>query len=200
MDFNKFNPFVKSSDYNEDEYDEDEEDYEDDDLPEDEPVARVPKSAPAEKSVAADDEDEEDYDDDELPEEPAPRKSFFGSKKSEAKAPKKTSRKGERFMARGNDRGYAATVAVKIPRTEDDTTEIVDMLLEGKAVLINVEGIGPDQAQRVIDYVSGACYAIDGKFQKVSHSLFVAGPRDVQLDGDFIEDLGAGFPVPSFEY
>ena len=183
---------VGGSDDYDDGYDDDYEDYDDDEYEDEAPKAQTIRKDSAEPD---DYDDEEDY-----PDEPAPvKKGFISKNKSSERVQKKsTTRKGGKNMAMKSTDRISAIVSAKIPRNDEDTTEIVEMLLQGNAVLINVEGVGADAAQRVIDYVAGACYAIDGKFQKVSHTLFVACPKDVQLDGDYIEDLGVGFPLPSF--
>jgi cell division inhibitor SepF len=51
--------------------------------------------------------------------------------------------------------------------------------------LINLEGADVDAAQRIIDFVSGACYSIDGKIKMVSTYIFMASPSSIELSGDF---------------
>jgi cell division inhibitor SepF len=68
----------------------------------------------------------------------------------------------------------------------------------GITVFINLEGIHNDLAQRVIDYTSGACVAIDGNFQKVSNMVFVATPRGVAITGDMMDLLGES--VNNYDY
>ena len=73
-----------------------------------------------------------------------------------------------------------------IPKEMSDAQQISDCLLDGKAVVLNMESIiHSDLAQRVLDFTSGATYTLDGKLQKVSNAIFVVTPSAVDLSGDF---------------
>ena len=61
---------------------------------------------------------------------------------------------------------------------------------------MNLEGIEIGQAQRIIDFASGSCYAIDGNLQKVSNFIFIITPSGVEVSGDFQEILN-GVDMPS---
>ena len=76
------------------------------------------------------------------------------------------------------------------PKTVEEGREICDTLLAGRAVVINLEGINMDIAQRIIDFTSGACYSINGNLQKISNYIFIVTPAAVELSGDFQEMLG----------
>lgn len=75
-------------------------------------------------------------------------------------------------------------VCVIKPTTIEDEIEIVDTLLSGRTVLINMEGLNLEIAQRIIDFVSGATYAMHGSLQKVSNYIFLATPNGVDISGD----------------
>jgi len=57
--------------------------------------------------------------------------------------------------------------------TYDDTQAIVDNLKNRKPIIVNLDSLEQDLAQRVLDFMSGAVYALDGTIQKVSRSIFV---------------------------
>lgn len=78
------------------------------------------------------------------------------------------------------------------PTTMNDARDIVDMLLAGRAVVINMEGVQVDLAQRIIDFSSGSCYSLDGNLQRISSYIFIITPSNVELSGDFQNNLGAG--------
>lgn len=71
------------------------------------------------------------------------------------------------------------------PTSFDDGREICDTLLSGRSVVINLEGIPTEIAQRIIDFTSGACYSMDGNLQKISNYIVIVTPRSVELTGDF---------------
>ena len=79
-------------------------------------------------------------------------------------------------------------VALVKPSVFDDAKTIVDDLLYGKAVALNMEGINTEVAQRIIDFTSGATYSMNGKLQKISNYIFIITPESVSLSGEF-QDL-----------
>lgn len=78
------------------------------------------------------------------------------------------------------------------PTSIEDAREICDYLLAGKAVVLNMEGIHTEIAQRIIDFTSGSTYSISGNLQKISSYIFIATPESVELSGDFQEMIGNG--------
>lgn len=117
--------------------------------------------------------DDDDYDyEDEQPE-PKPR---FLSRSSSKVVP----------IRRGME------VSLVKPTTMEDSREISDYLLAGKAVVLNMEGIHMEVAQRIIDFTSGATYSMNGNLQKISNYIFIATPETVELSGDFQELLAGG--------
>ena len=105
-----------------------------------------------------DDYDYDDYDDDEDEKSSSRKKLFSGSKKSDDEdiaantvndRPKFAS-KGKVVPMKQTSRGLE--VVVIRPESMEDASEITDTLLSGKAVVLNLEGIHVDVAQRVIDY------------------------------------------------
>ena len=91
-------------------------------------------------------------------------------------------------------------VCVIKPTTIEDEIEIADTLLSGRTVLINMEGLNIELAQRIIDFTSGATYAMHGSLQKVSNYIFLATPNGVDISGDIqnlMDAFGAG---SSFTY
>ena len=88
-------------------------------------------------------------------------------------------------------------VCVIKPSSMEDTREIADTLIDRCTVVLNLEGIDVDVAQRIIDFSSGACYSIAGSLQKISSYIFILTPANVEISGDFQEILSGAFDVPS---
>ena len=88
-------------------------------------------------------------------------------------------------------------VCVIKPNSMDDTKEIADTLLVNCTVVLNLEGIDVETAQRIIDFCSGACYSISGSLQKVSGYIFILTPADVEISGDIQDILNDAFDLPS---
>lgn len=79
-------------------------------------------------------------------------------------------------------------VSVLKPSNINDAMEACDMLLSGRATVVNLEGQDPVEAQRIIDFVSGCLYAINGRLNKISRYIFIFSPENVDISGD-LEDL-----------
>ena len=77
-------------------------------------------------------------------------------------------------------------VCVIKPTSVEDAREITETLLENRTVVLNVEGLDVEIAQRIIDFTSGSCFAISGNLQKISNYIFIITPASVDISGDFL--------------
>lgn len=90
-------------------------------------------------------------------------------------------------------------VIITQPENIEDARDVCDHLKNGRTVVVNLEDITKEMAQRIIDFLSGSIYALDGEIQKVSAGIFVVAPSNVDLSGEFKDEIkskgmGAGFP------
>jgi cell division inhibitor SepF len=69
------------------------------------------------------------------------------------------------------------------PVSYEDTQNIIDNLKSHKPVIVNMEQIEVDTAQRILDFMSGACYAVDGRVYKVSSRIFIVAPANIDIIG-----------------
>lgn len=92
--------------------------------------------------------------------------------------------------------GSGMEVCVIKPTSIEDAREITETLLANRTVVLNLEGLDVDVAQRIIDFTSGSCFAISGNLQKISHYIFIITPAIVDISGDFQEILSGSFDVP----
>ncbi|HWT74249.1 MAG TPA: cell division protein SepF [Mobilitalea sp.] len=89
-------------------------------------------------------------------------------------------------------------VCIMKPTTFEDSQEICDMLLTGRAIVINLEGFDDKLAQRTMDFISGSVYAINGKLHRISNCIFIVSPDTVDISGDYsdlIQDNGFEPPI-----
>ncbi len=77
-------------------------------------------------------------------------------------------------------------VCVIKPSNVEDAREITETLLNNRTVILNVEGLNVEIAQRIIDFTSGSCFAISGNLQKISNYIFIITPANVDISGDFL--------------
>ena len=149
--------------------------------------------------------EEDDYDDDYDDEYEIPKKSKISKRfsddiddielkdtSSKTQAPKPRPVKTKVVPMRGKN---GMEVCVIKPSSIEDGREISDTLVTGRAVILNLEGIHVDLAQRIIDFTSGSCFAIDGNMQKISNYIFIATPPAVEISGDFQEIINGNANV-----
>ena len=76
------------------------------------------------------------------------------------------------------------------PSTFNDTSKAADDLRSKKAVIVNMENVDKAMARRVVDFLSGCAYAVDGKVKKVAQSTYLFCPHNMDVVGD-LENLQA---------
>ncbi|MBO5209285.1 MAG: cell division protein SepF [Lachnospiraceae bacterium] len=147
-----------------------------------------------------DEEDDGFYDDDYYDDEPEPIKKPLPVKEDtlveEDKTVKKVTPKVTPMRQTKKMPGTGMEVCVIKPTTVEDAREITETLLANRTVVLNLEGLDVDIAQRIIDFTSGSCFAISGNLQKISHYIFIITPASVDISGDFQEILSGSFDVP----
>jgi cell division inhibitor SepF len=90
-------------------------------------------------------------------------------------------------------------VCIMKPTVFEDSQEICDMLLTGRAIVINLEGFDDKLAQRTMDFISGSVYAINGKLHRISSCIFIVSPDTVDISGDYLDLIQEnGFEPPTF--
>lgn len=145
--------------------------------------------------------DYDDYYDEE--EQPAEKKSKIKSIKADSyedDEPRPAKKAADKVtpMPKTSSRtrsGFGMEVRVIKPTSVEDAREITETLLANRTVVLNMEGIDVDIAQRIIDFASGSCYAISGNLQKISHFIFIITPASVDISGDFQEILSGSLDV-----
>lgn len=75
------------------------------------------------------------------------------------------------------------------PERFDNVSEIADHLRDKRAVVLNLESTHKDVARRLVDFLSGCAYALDGKIKKVAISTYIITPYNVDIVGDLIDEL-----------
>lgn len=156
------------------------------------------------------DDEDEYYDDDYLDDEdevaePAPKKASVKAAKesTESAAEGRSARKSSpskvapiRQNVTRKVAGNGMEVCVIKPSNVEDAREITETLLANRTVVLNLEGLDVDIAQRIIDFTSGSCFAIGGNLQKISHYIFIITPACVDISGDFQDLIGGSFEMP----
>ena len=74
------------------------------------------------------------------------------------------------------------------PRAYSESQQIADYLKERNAVVVNLKRVTPDQAKRIVDFLSGTLYAIGGDLQKLGGGIFLCTPNNVNVEGEISDD------------
>ena len=164
---------------------------------------------------------EEDFEEEEEEEEERKEKSrfsFFGKKKAEDEdeeeeeapvpvaqkttkvaqpVPERKTRNASRRSSNIVSIGRGEEVKVVKPQSFNESKTITDYLKMNKTVVVNLEGIEITTAQRIIDCIGGASYALGGSLEPISNKIFIVAPRDVEISGDLIDQIaGDSFISP----
>ena len=181
-----------------DDYDDDDDFFDDDDdfdEVEEPPKKRLFGRSAAKKAA----EEEEDETPVKKPFEPHSKPQTGASRFSAAKNTAKPAASSAKVTPMRKGKGITVSngsmeVCVIKPTRVEDYREIADTLLSGCTVVLNLEGIDVELAQRIIDFSSGSCYAIGGGLQKVSSYIFILTPSNVEISGDIQDLLGGAIP------
>ena len=74
------------------------------------------------------------------------------------------------------------------PRAYSESQQIADYLKGRTAVVVNLKRVTPDQAKRIVDFLSGTIYAIGGDLQKLGGGIFLCTPNNVNVEGKISDD------------
>jgi cell division inhibitor SepF len=81
-------------------------------------------------------------------------------------------------------------VVLSEPRSYDETQEIADHLRSRRSVIVNLQRVRQDQALRIVDFLSGTVYALNGSISKLGPNIFLCTPDSVDIQGHISEVMG----------
>ena len=74
------------------------------------------------------------------------------------------------------------------PRAYSESQQIADYLKSRNSVVVNLKRVTPDQAKRIVDFLSGTLYAIGGDLQKLGGGIFLCTPNNVNVEGKISDE------------
>ena len=86
-----------------------------------------------------------------------------------------------------NAQAMMSKVIIREPKDYSDAQNIADCLKEGLPVFVNLQRLDKGQGRRVIDFLSGTIYALDGDIKRVGNDLFLCTPNSIETDGSVTE-------------
>ena len=120
------------------------------------------------------DEDVYEYEDEEDTE-VEDRKQFFG-------------RKNKVVPMQQTQQANAIKMVISQPTSFEQSDEICSFLKERKSVIVNLEYVNKEVARRIVDFISGGVYALDGYIQKVSNSIFLVAPSNYEITNEMARE------------
>ena len=79
-------------------------------------------------------------------------------------------------------------MVISQPTTFDQAEDICDLLKEKQSVIVNLEYVNKDVARRIVDFISGGVFALDGHIQKVSNSIFLIAPYNYEITNEMARE------------
>ncbi len=122
-----------------------------------------------------DDENVYEYEDEE---EEVEDKKLFGRR----------NREKEKVVSMPQAQTNAIKMVISQPTTFEQSDEICSFLKEKKSVIVNLEYVNKDVARRIVDFISGGVYALDGYIQKVSNSIFLVAPSNYEITNEMARE------------
>lgn len=98
-------------------------------------------------------------------------------------------RRGMMSMASSVARGMK--ICIQEPLTYDDGPGVIDNIIAGRTVVLNLEMLEVDKKRQIFDFVSGGVYAMSGDIQKVTKDIYVIVPKGVEVDGKIAETVNS---------
>ena len=77
------------------------------------------------------------------------------------------------------------------PERFEAAADIADHIRSGHSVVMNLERTDKDTARRLIDFLSGVAYALNGKIRRVSANTYVITPYNIEISGDLLDDYAS---------
>lgn len=136
-------------------------------------------------------DDDEYYEDDYVPAAPAPvrEQPSYSSVRETEYTPKKVSKNNNNPQVYSINTNVTMQVVIIKPECYEDAQEICDQIKTKRPVVVNLEKVEYPVAQRIMDFLSGTCYSLEGSIQRVANNIFIIAPENVDISGDFKEEL-----------
>ena len=116
-------------------------------------------------------------------------KSFFGSEEPVTETTGEEEYYSTSRESYSEDNGPAGSKMVLLePRAYSESQQIADYLKSRNAVVVNLKRVTPDQAKRIVDFLSGTLYAIGGDLQKLGGGIFLCTPNNVNVEGKISDE------------
>lgn len=104
----------------------------------------------------------------------------------------KTQDDEENELVESENKDVKAIIKVFEPRAFSESRKIVNWLKQGEAAVVTLRLVQPEEGKRIVDFLNGTLYAIEGTIQKLERGLFLCTPKDIKVEGQVSDDLVKG--------
>lgn len=110
---------------------------------------------------------------------------YKDGRSSDRRASHPSSLSARQGFRRDTGKNGAREICLVKPSSFEDSADAARYLLAGGVVILDIKGAGAGAAQRVVDFICGTVYAMDGEIKSISAEIFIAAPAGVDLTGEF---------------
>ena len=137
-----------------------------------------------EEEMMEDQYGEDSYEDEPERQEPAYEEPSFSRRRSKviSMPENRTSASGDTQMK----------MIIFRPTSYDETQSVIDSLKARKPIIVNLDEIDVAVAQRILDFISGAVYALGGDIKKAARNIFVVAPSNVEVTSNMSAERSSG--------
>lgn len=126
-------------------------------------------------------------------ENPGRSESFNASQRTVAAAADASKKRGRLVSLPGPNRTPSQLrVSVMQPKTYDEVEQIADHLKDRQPVIVSLDGLDKAVSRRIIDFVSGTTYALDGSIHRIGDNIFMFAPINVSIDAELARSWQEG--------
>ncbi|MBP3237677.1 MAG: cell division protein SepF [Lachnospiraceae bacterium] len=93
----------------------------------------------------------------------------------------------------------ASDISIYKVKNFSDAQVVCDSLSSGRAIIVSFDEISEEESQRIMDFICGCIYVIEGNIHTISEKIYLFSPKDVDVSGDYMSMVQKnGFGVPTF--
>ena len=112
----------------------------------------------------------------------------YDNEEEEVEDRKLFGRRNNKVVNMPQSQSQAIKMVISQPTTFEQSDEICGFLKEKKSVIVNLEYVNKDVARRIVDFISGGVYALDGYIQKISNSIFLVAPSNYEITNEMARE------------
>ena len=93
----------------------------------------------------------------------------------------------------------ASEIEIYKAKTFSDAQVVCDSLASGVAIIVSFDELNTEDSQRIMDFICGTIYVLQGNIHTISDKIYLFSPNDVEVSGDYMSMVQkSGFGVPTF--